>query len=122
NLVQRLKPRANLEVNGHWMCDYGRLRYEWLNRGDRVEVPLLRDENGTRAVGWGDALRALLDRLEAVGTGGGVQAVASPFASNEDLGALAALVDHLGGEVVYRSERAVDEVVLKGFPKLARRR
>src|SRR4051812_43193130 len=32
NLVQRLKPRANLDVNAFWMCDYGRLNYEWINR------------------------------------------------------------------------------------------
>ncbi len=33
NLVQRLKPRHNPEVNSYWMCDYGRYRYEWINRG-----------------------------------------------------------------------------------------
>ena len=121
NLVQRLKPRANLDVNGYWMCDYGRLRYEWMNRGDRIEVPLVRGDAGTRARGWKDALSALLARLGEAD--GGVKAVASPFASNEDLGALTALVEALGGgEIVYRSPRAEDEVVLKGFPKLARRR
>ncbi len=40
NLVQRLKPRENLDVNGWWMCDYGRHNYEWLNHGDRIEAPL----------------------------------------------------------------------------------
>jgi NADH-quinone oxidoreductase subunit G len=48
--------------------------------------------------------------------------VASPFASNEDLAALAALVELGGGEAVYRMRSAPDEVVLKGFPKLVRRR
>jgi NADH-quinone oxidoreductase subunit G len=33
NLVQRLKPRHNPEVNSYWMCDYGRYRYEWINHG-----------------------------------------------------------------------------------------
>jgi NADH-quinone oxidoreductase subunit G len=33
NLVQRLKPRHNPDVNSYWMCDYGRYRYEWMNRG-----------------------------------------------------------------------------------------
>ena len=27
----RLKPRYNKEVNGHWMCDYGRTMFEHLN-------------------------------------------------------------------------------------------
>ena len=52
-----------------------------------------------------------------------MKAVASPRSSNEDLGALARLVGALGGgEIVYRSARAADEIVLKGFPILARRK
>jgi NADH dehydrogenase/NADH:ubiquinone oxidoreductase subunit G len=73
-------------------------------------------------MGWKDALRALLDRAGAL-EARGVKAVASPYASNEDLGAFAALVKELGGgEIVYRSAMADDEVPLKGFPQLARRR
>lgn len=123
NLVQRLKPRTNLAVNGFWMCDHGRNTYEFMNRSDRNEVPLIRDDEATvRATGWSDALAALSGRLEAV-RGAKVMAVASPHASNEDLGALRALVDHLGGgQIVYRMARAEDEVVLKGMPSLARRR
>ena len=120
NLIQRLKPRANLDVNGYWMCDYGRLNYEWLNRGDRVEEPLIRAGKGTRATGWREALAALVERLE---TGGAVRAVVGAHLSNEGLGAVRALMDELGGgEIVYRSRRAPDEVALKGFPKLVRRR
>jgi NADH-quinone oxidoreductase subunit G len=33
NLIQRLKPRHNPDVNSYWMCDYGRYRYEWVNHG-----------------------------------------------------------------------------------------
>ena len=123
NLVQRLKPRENLDVNAWWMCDYGRLRYEWINQRERLEAPLVRDGQGaSRALGWRDALRGLLDRAKEL-EGAPVRAVASPFASNEDLGALAELVRALGGgEIVYRSARAEDEIVLKGFPSLARRR
>ncbi|MSR36618.1 MAG: 2Fe-2S iron-sulfur cluster binding domain-containing protein [Gemmatimonadetes bacterium] len=120
NVVQRLKPRANLDVNGYWMCDYGRLDYEWINRPDRTEVPIVLSERGSTATGWRDALGALLERL---GGGGGVKAVVSARLSNEDLGAVHALVDGLGGgEIVYRSARAPDEIPLKGFPTLVRRR
>jgi NADH-quinone oxidoreductase subunit G len=123
NLVQRVKPRENPEVNGWWMCDYGRLDYEWINEGDRIEAPLVRDGGGaTRATGWTDALTQLLDAAKGA-TNRSVRAVAWARASNEDLGALAKLVGALGGgEIVYRSPRAEDEIVLKGFPKLARRR
>jgi len=65
----------------------------------------------------------MVDRIRAMGDAGPVKAVVSPNASNEDLGALAELVDALGGgEIVYRMNRADDEIVLKGFPTLARRR
>ena len=122
NLVQRLKPRENLDVNGWWMCDYGRLSYEWINHGGRVEAPQVRAADGrSTAAGWKEALSALLERLESVE--GPVHAVAWPYASNEDLAALAAFVEHLGGgRIVFRSRRAGDELPLAGFPNLARRR
>ncbi len=122
NLVQRVKPRENLEVNGWWMCDYGRLNYEWMNHQQRLEAPLVRGEGGTRAMGWKDALSELVERLPDAAAKG-VKAVASPLASNEDLGTLQALVDVLGGgEIVYRLPTAETERPLPGYPNLARRR
>jgi NADH-quinone oxidoreductase subunit G len=122
NLVQRLKPRENLDVNGWWMCDFGRMDYEWMNAGGRIEAPVVRLEGSGGAVAWKDALSQLLDRARSSGATS-VRAVASAHASNEDLGALKALVDALGGgEIVFRARRAPDEVALKGFPGLARRR
>ncbi len=122
NLVQRVKPRENLEVNGWWMCDHGRMDYEWMNQGDRLEAPLVQEGGATRATAWKEALHALLERAQGV-KNRSVRAVASARASNEDLGVLAELVGALGGgETVFRSPRAADEIVLKGFPKLARRR
>jgi NADH-quinone oxidoreductase subunit G len=121
NLVQRLKPRANLEVNQYWMCDYGRGHYEWMNRGDRLEAPVVRESDRSVAMGWSEALEALKTRLQAAS--GGVKAVVSPYWSNEDIGAVVDLMDALGGgEMVFRSPRAEDESVLPGFPNLARRR
>jgi NADH-quinone oxidoreductase subunit G len=97
--------------------------YEWMNLGDRLEAPLLREPDGTRrAVGWKDALGELLGVAENLADKS-VRAVASARASNEDLGALAELVGALGGgETVFRSRRAEDEIVLKGYPSLARRK
>ncbi len=122
NLVQRLKPRTNLEVNAFWMCDYGRHDYEWMNRGDRLEAPVVRSGGRGTAVGWAEALEALSDRLDELGDAP-VRAVVSPRACNEELAAVRALVDHLGGGVVeYRLRVAPDEDVLEGMPFVARRR
>ena len=124
NLVQRLKPRENGEVNGHWMCDYGRMNYEWINRSDRYDAPHVRTEAGhVRRTGWGEALAAVADELKALGSSS-VAVVGSPFWSNEGLGALVDLARAAGSDWrgVYRSSRAEDEEPLPGYPTLIRRR
>jgi NADH-quinone oxidoreductase subunit G len=122
NLVQRLKPRVNPAVNSHWMCDYGRARYEWFNKKDRIEVPLVRSGDRLVASNWQQAVVALVDRLKTLQGTGGVTAVASPFHGNEDMAMLARLANVLGGgELTFRAEQG-EEVVCPGFPKLARRR
>jgi len=123
NVVHRIKPRTNLEVNGHWMCDYGRAGYEPLNRGGRLEVPLVHSGDQLAPASWEVALRTLVEKVRTAQ--GPVRAVASAEASNEDLAALSLLVDALGGgEIVFRSRRAAEdfELPLAGFPTLVRRR
>jgi NADH-quinone oxidoreductase subunit G len=121
NLVQRLKPRENLEVNGWWMCDFGRGNYEWMNREPRQDLPLAETGGTVAASGWPEALGTLLARLKEIR--GGIKAVSSPHASNEEMGLLKALVEALGGgEILYRSPRSDDELPLPGYPLLVRRR
>jgi NADH-quinone oxidoreductase subunit G len=117
NLVQRLKPRDNLEVNGWWMCDFGRHNYEWINRADRLDAPLI----DGKATGWKEALEGLTDRLR--GVQGNVKGLTWAHAANEEMGMLRALADALGGgEIAYRSPKAEDETPLPGFPNLIRRK
>jgi NADH-quinone oxidoreductase subunit G len=120
NQVMRIKPRTNEEVNSHWMCDYGRLNYEWINRGARIEAPLVRGDDGAlAAVSWSEALTRLAAALK--GASGGSMAVVSPFMANEDLGLLRRVMDATGGGMgVYRCPTG-EEVVLPGFPTLALR-
>ncbi|HEX2204766.1 MAG TPA: 2Fe-2S iron-sulfur cluster-binding protein [Longimicrobium sp.] len=120
NQVQRLKPRPNPEVNSHWMCDFGRLNYEWINRGGRIEAPLYRDNGRLVPTSWSDALTRLAGALRDV-PAGGVQAVVSPFLANEDLGGLRRVIEAVGGGTgVFRCQTG-EEVVLPGFPALALR-
>jgi NADH-quinone oxidoreductase subunit G len=62
-VVHRFVPRANPEVNGWWMCDYGRFLAEGLNHRD-VERPMLRDDDGFRAVSWDAAIESLADTMK----------------------------------------------------------
>ncbi len=130
NLVQRLKPRHNPDVNSYWMCDYGRYRYEWMNRGavtlggssagTRLEAPMMKKGGALESVTWKDAITALVERLEGVS---GLTVVGSPYQANEGNGLLRRLQEVVGGgDAVYRSPRAEDEVTLPGFEKLTRRR
>ncbi|MFH1356197.1 MAG: 2Fe-2S iron-sulfur cluster-binding protein [bacterium] len=38
NVVYRLKPRENLEVNKYWMCDFGRYDYTYVNENRRLKA------------------------------------------------------------------------------------
>jgi NADH-quinone oxidoreductase subunit G len=116
NQVMRLKPRPNMEVNAYWMCDYGRLNYHWVNRGGRIEAPLVREGDRLSPMSWSDALLRLAERAKA--PAGEVRALVSPFHPNEDLGAVRRVIDSLGGgSGAFRVETG-DEVELPGWPQL----
>ena len=83
-VVVRLRPRPNLEVNRHFICDYGRMNYRWMNRGDRIEAPLVREGGRHVATDWDVAL-ARLDQLVR-GASGKAVILASGRASTESLG------------------------------------
>ena len=120
DVVVRLRPRPNLEVNRHFMCDHGRMDYRWLNRGDRIEAPLVRDGGGRHvATDWDSALA----RLEQVvrGASGSAVVLASGRASTESLGLVHRLLDQF--EVTAAVQVPLgEEAPLAGIPNLALRR
>jgi len=84
DVVVRVRPRPNLEVNRYFICDHGRGHYRWMNRGDRIEAPLVRIGSGElRAVDWDEAI----DRVRTIlrGASGKAVALVSPGASTEAL-------------------------------------
>src|SRR5438105_3640711 len=85
NVVVRLRPRPNEDVNKYFMCDHGRLNYRWLNRQDRVDVPHVRQSGpGGQTMGpadWEVALAAAAKTL----SGKRAYVLASPSLSNEAL-------------------------------------
>jgi NADH-quinone oxidoreductase subunit G len=119
DVVVRLRPRPNLDVNRYFMCDEGRMEYRWMNRGDRVEAPLVRRNDALHAADWD----AALDRLaELVGqTSGPVVVLASGRASTESLGWVRRLVDGKDVTAAVRIPQG-DEAPLAGIPNLALRR
>jgi NADH-quinone oxidoreductase subunit G len=92
--IYRLKPRANPEVNGYWMCDYGRTTFEANDSPDRLVASLTRE--GGRFVDLEAAAAArraarTLHAAERVGV------VAGAGASLEEGFLAARIQDQLGG-------------------------
>ena len=117
NVVVRLKPRGNDEVNKFFMCDHGRLDYRWMNRADRVEVPMVAAAGDALAmVDWEIALEAAAKALH----GKRAHVVASPSLSNEALFLLKALVRKTGGSGQFRVHTGL-EAPLPGVADLALR-
>jgi NADH-quinone oxidoreductase subunit G len=100
NKVYRYVPRRNDEVNETWICDGGRMSYKAIGSADRLTEVQIRDESGrlapvTRDRALAETARRLQAALDARGPGG-IAALASPHATNEDLFALRRLLDAMG--------------------------
>jgi NADH-quinone oxidoreductase subunit G len=116
NVVVRLRPRPNDAVNKYFMCDHGRLNYRWMNRQDRVDVPLVRHGAVLGGADWQIAIDAAAKTL----AGKRVFALVSPMLSNEALFLLSELVKKSGGSGAFRVEQG-DEAPLAGVQDLSLR-
>ena len=88
--VARLKPRVNMDVNGHWMCDDGRYGFGNLDSDRLGKVVKLTPEKTEKS--W----FTMAEELAGVLKGDGIAVVASGMLSNEDWAAYKALfVDKL---------------------------
>lgn len=119
NTVVRLRPRPNLEVNRHFMCDTGRMNYRWMNRGDRIEAPLVRDGGRLIATDWDRALERL---GELAKKGGNTVLLASGGASLESLGMIHRLLSSGQLTAAVQVPMGESEEPLKGIKDLALRR
>src|SRR3954463_7671345 len=118
DVVVRIRPRPNLEVNRHFICDHGRMDYRWMNRGDRIEAPLVRAAPRHVATDWDTALA----RLEQVlrGASGSAVILASGRASTESLGLVRRLLDRFDVTAAVQVPIG-EEAPLAGVPNLALR-
>ena len=117
--VVRLRPRPNLDVNRHFMCDTGRADYRWMNRGDRVEAPLQQEAGRLHACDWDVAL----DRLAALvaAASGSIVVLAGRRASCESLGWMMRLVGDTPRAAAIKVPMG-DEASIGAIPNLALRR
>ncbi|MBN2320478.1 MAG: molybdopterin-dependent oxidoreductase [Acidobacteria bacterium] len=97
--VQRLKPRYNKEVNGHWICDEGRYAYHSIDAENRLCAPSLERGEDPPEVSWEEAVRSTAKSVrEIMDKHGpaGIAVLASPQMTNEELFGIRRLFqDHL---------------------------
>jgi NADH-quinone oxidoreductase subunit G len=117
NSVARLRPRPNEDVNKYFMCDYGRLNYRWINRQDRATRPMASTNGVLGATEWETAIHTAASLIAS----NKVHVIASPMLSNEALFLLSELIEHNGGQGVFRVATG-DEAPLPGVEDLSLRR
>jgi NADH-quinone oxidoreductase subunit G len=116
NVVVRLRPRPNESVNKYFMCDHGRLNYRWLNRQDRVDVPMVRANGALATADWERAVAAAGSLL----AGKRAFVLASPRLPNETLYLLSQIMSS-NGAGAFRVDQG-EEAPLPGVEGLARRK
>ena len=101
----RMTPRYNPAVNGYWMCDIGRFRYQWVEGDGRVRRPLLRQGSGLEPAAWHDVEPRLRDRIQEAGASDptSVRFLVSAHAATEELFVLKEVVEGLLGSEGLRS-------------------
>lgn len=132
NDIKRIMPRDNEWVNEIWICDKGRFGHHFVTAEDRLETPLIKQEDGTfRSASWEEALDEVANRLAGIASAEGAAAIGGLAGSkvpNEDLFLFVTFfrdvlgspnVDHrLHWPVGTGIERAVADVGLAGGANL----
>ena len=109
NVVMRVLPRENEDVNECWISDKERFSYEALNSSERLTKPMIRVDGALREVEWPAALDYVAHALKDIAKTQGGEAIASlaaPHATLEELHLLQKVTRGLGsGSVDFRPRR-----------------
>jgi NADH-quinone oxidoreductase subunit G len=109
NVVMRVLPRENEDINECWISDKERFSYEALNSSERLTKPMIRVDGALREVEWQVALDYVAHALKDVAKTHGGEAIASlaaPHATLEELHLLQKVTRGLGsGSIDFRPRR-----------------
>ncbi|MBA2436355.1 MAG: molybdopterin-dependent oxidoreductase [Chthoniobacterales bacterium] len=97
--IFRQTPRENDAVNSCWMCDYGRLNFDYLQSDRRLLEPLVREQNILQPATWKRALETIAAQLKPY-LGGQTAILASGRMTNEELWLAACLAKLLGTTLI----------------------
>jgi len=85
--LYRVRPRENPDVNGSWICDYGRYGYQALAK-DRAEKVLWKKEGRDTIMSWEKILILLAEKLRTRHLAkniSGIAVIANAWLTNEEL-------------------------------------
>jgi len=99
DVVYRQTPRENDAVNSSWMCDYGRLNFDYLGSARRLVEPQYFDGQKLATTDWKTAIAHAALQLKHV-NGYEIALVASARMTNEELWLTSQLVKTLGVQLV----------------------
>jgi NADH-quinone oxidoreductase subunit G len=94
-VIYRQTPRENDAVNSCWMCDYGRLNFNYLQADNRLLEPRIRVDNKLSSASWKTALENVASQLKQF-VGGQIAILASGRMTNEELWLTSLLAEMLG--------------------------
>ena len=64
-VIYRQTPRENNTVNSCWMCDYGRLNFDYLQSERRLLEPLVREQDKLQPATWKHAIETVATQLRS---------------------------------------------------------
>ena len=98
-VIHRQTPRENDAVNSCWMCDYGRLNFDYLQSERRLLEPRMREQNELQPVTWKQAIDRVAEQLKPF-IGWQTAILASGRMTNEELWLAARLAKLLGTTLI----------------------
>jgi len=107
DVIYRQTPRENDAVNSTWMCDYGRLNFDYLQSERRLTEPMVRTENKLQAATWKRAIESASASLKPFDAGQ-IGILASGRMTNEELWLAGRLAQSLGVTLI--------DIVLRSGP------
>lgn len=113
--IKRIMPRQNESVNEIWICDKGRMAYQYAESKQRLTQPLVRKGQELVPAAWDEALDMAASRIKDEG---GLVTLAGGRLSNEDLFNMAQMTHAANGRTLLYSPMAGGDLVARyGLPE-----
>lgn len=102
NVIKRIMPRQNEQVNEIWISDKDRFAYHFYESEDRLTTPLLKNDDGHQPANWNKAIEAASSAIRDKNT----LFLVSGRLSNEDLFNLHQLAEGINGQPILYTHMA----------------